>query len=139
MVEQIAKGYKSMNLFDQLPNKKPINKKHPIHDVWPEMGDNCEMNLFYRYFVSSEGWLGRGYLAIWSREEIFEYKNLINETYSKKFHFFASDGGGTQFAFVKINESIQYISAPDIGSGDEMRILGNWKQFLKAIREGDYI
>ncbi|KNY30911.1 hypothetical protein [Agrobacterium sp. SUL3] len=128
-----------MTIFDAIPNKKPIDSDRDVGDVWPEYGNRCELNQFFRQFVSAEGWLGEGYLAIWSKEEISKFRRGTVEAYGDKFRFFASDGGGTQFGFYEQNGEILYVSAPDIGSISDMRILGNWSDFLNAVSNADYI
>ena len=126
-------------MFDERPDKVPVNPDETYNEVWPEFGKKCEMNKFYQEYQSAAGWLGESFLAIWSKEEICEYAPLIAETFSSRYKFFASDGGGNQFGFFADAERINYVSAPDIGSDDDIRVLGNWKEFLNSLRTGDYI
>ncbi|KZL22455.1 hypothetical protein [Pseudovibrio sp. Ad37] len=69
--------------------------------------------------------------------QAFREPNL--EAYPEKYYFFASDGGGTQFGFIVENGDVVFVSAPDIGSEDDIRLLGDWNQFLKSIETNDYI
>lgn len=125
--------------FDEIPNKVPRETQSLGMDIWPSLGTNCEVNLFFKDYASAEGWLGEGYFMIWSRDEIVSLQQVIMQTYPEKYHFFASDGGGTQFGFIEDGSKILYFSAPDIGTVEDIRILGNWDEFLRCIRESDYI
>lgn len=125
--------------FVSIPNKRPVAGDETATDLWPEMGPEFVLNNFYSRFASAEGWLGEGYLAVWTREEIQSFREPNLEAYPAQYHFFASDGGGTQFGFCKQGEGIAFISAPDIGSEDDIRVLGSWEQFLLSVETGDYI
>lgn len=128
-----------MSLFEKIPNKKPKPAEGENTDVWPQFGDQCEVNLFYRNFSSAEGWLGDRYIMIWSRKEVVDFRAASLETFPENYNFFASDGGGTQFGFFDDRGVVQYISAPNIGSEDDIRVLGSWVQLLSSIETGDYI
>lgn len=126
-------------MFTEIPNKQYLNKSADKDDLWPDIGERCEVNLFFRKFSSAEGWLQKSYFMIWSKQEIRDLEPVIQETYSDKYHFFGSDGGGTQFAFFDDGGDIVYVSAPDIGSETDVRVLGTWQEFIKCIQNGDYI
>ena len=61
------------------------------------------------------------------------------DAFSEKYHFFGSDGGGTQFGFFAENGAITFVSAPDIGNADDIRLLGSWDEFLNYLENGEYI
>ena len=103
--------------------------------MWPDFA----LNVFYRLYDSAEGWLAKGYLAIWSRQEVPEYRAANLDTYPGRYHFFASDGGGTQFGFFQHDGAVQFVSAPYIGTEDDIRVLGDWSQFSNAIAQSEYI
>lgn len=125
--------------FENIPNKSLVKKNLVKADLWPELGNDFELNQFYQKYDSAEGWLGEGYFVIWSQQEVLDFREPILEAYAEKFHFFASDGGGTQFGFFTENEKIFFVSAPNIGNEDDIRVLGNWQQLLEAVQAGDYI
>lgn len=139
MVEQTAKGFGAMIDFQSIPNKQHVESGVVQADLWPELGENFVLNQFYRQYVSAEGWIGDGYLALWTREEVRNFRGPNLEAYPGKYHFFASDGGGSQFGFLVENDKISFVSAPDIGDEEDIRILGNWSRFLKCVEAGDYI
>jgi len=128
-----------MNGFDRIPNKRPADPHRAIQNVWPELGDKFALNKFYRHYDDAEGWLGDGYFAVWTPKELQCFREPNLEAYPDNFHFFASDGGGTQFGFLVDNDQVSFLSAPDIGSEEDVRILGDWEQFLNSIETGDYI
>lgn len=128
-----------MNNFSEIPNKQPIEANTLMTDCWEELGENFELNQFYRLYSCAEGWLGDGYLAIWTRQEIKKFREANRQVYSDKYHFFASDGGGTQFGFFTQNGQTFFVSAPDIGSKEDVHILGNWSQFLQLVKTRNYI
>lgn len=125
-----------MNTFDQFQNK--IISKIDT-DIWPELGPDFVINEFFRQFNGSEGWLGESYFVIWSREEIVTLRQIILQTYPSKYHFFASDGGGTQFGFTVQVDKIEFCSAPNIGSEEDIKVHGDWESFLSAILNNNYI
>ncbi|NKI61942.1 hypothetical protein HCG46_26945 [Labrenzia sp. PO1] len=128
-----------MNSFDVIPNKRPEQNGGLAADVWPELGEDFVLNQFYRNYSGAEGWLGEGYFAVWTRQEISKFKEPNFLAYPEEFHFFASDGGGTQFGFFVRDGEVLFLSAPDIGGKNDIRILGKWPDLLKAIKLGDYI
>lgn len=125
--------------FQSIPNKQKIEADAVNSDLWPELGEGFELNQFHRQYASAEGWVGDGYLALWTQEEVRNFREPTLEAYPGKYHFFASDGGGTQFGFLVENEEVSFVSAPDIGDEKDIRTLGNWGQFLRCIETGDYI
>ena len=128
-----------MKTFDSIPNKRPVEADVATTNLWPSFGDDFELNQFYCRYDGAEGWLGDGYLAVWTRKEVESFREPNLEAYPDKYHFFASDGGGTQFGFFAENGSISFVSAPDIGGEEDVRVLGNWDQFLEMVATGDYI
>lgn len=128
-----------MTIFGSLPNKRTANTDEPPVNLWPELGDDFELNQFYRRYDGAEGWLGDGYLAVWTRQEVKDFREPNLEAYPATYCFFASDGGGTQFGFFSENGSVSFVSAPDIGGEEDVRVLGSWAQFLELIAAGDYI
>lgn len=128
-----------MTDFLNIPNKRRLEASVMVSDIWPELGRDFELNQFYRQYESAEGWVGEGYLALWTQGEVRNFRAPNLEAYPDKYHFFASDGGGTQFGFVAENGTVSFISAPDIGDEEDIRVLGNWGQFLKCVETGDYI
>jgi hypothetical protein len=138
-VEQAPAGFGTMIGFDKIPNKNPVNQKQTETDVWPDMGSEFVINQFYKQYSCAEGWLGDGYLAIWTQEEVQSYHEPNLEAYPAKYSFFASDGGGTQFGFCSENGKPVFVSAPDIGNEDDIRVLGDWESFLASVETGDYI
>ena len=139
MVEPFAKGFGTMSLFELIPNKRSAEGAEGEPELWPELGHGFELNQFYRHFSGAEGWLGEGYLAVWTKHEVLKFKKPNLEAYPEKYHFFASDGGGTQFGFFVEDGKVAYVSAPDIGNERDIRILGEWGDFLKSLQHGDYI
>ena len=128
-------------MFELLPNKKPkavANSKND-RNIWDDYGDNCEMNLFYRSFVSAEGWVGESYIAIWTPEEIAEFPQETLEWYGRENHFFASDGGGEMFGFNFQNDQAIYLVAPSIGDKEDIIKIGTWIAFLEALKQGTYL
>ena len=126
------------DLFLAISGKVPASQ--PLQpDVWPAFGDECEMNWFYRQFDSAEGWLGKSFLAIWKREHIRELAPIIARAFPPAFHFFASDGGGSQFGFHGSDSGVRYLSAPEIGDESDVTCLGAWSSFLRCIESVDYI
>ena len=125
--------------FGNIPNKSPLDPNVVLFDLWPELGKDFELNQFYRLYAGAEGWLGDGYLTIWTRNEVQEFRKPNLEAYPAKYHFFASDGGGTQFGFAVDDKVVSFVSAPDIGNEDDIRVLGHWELFLSAVETGDYI
>lgn len=73
----------------------------------------------YREFMlesnGSDGSVGENsYLAIWSIEEIVPLnKDLHVEEYTPGLVFFASDGGGTAYAFDKRLKNVTIVEIPD--------------------------
>lgn len=122
--------------FDEIPNKKPGIE---TSDCWPELGASFSLNLFYRQFDGAEGWVGDSYFAMWSRQEINDFRDPNLEAYPRKYNFFGSDGGGTQFGFFVADAGIQFCSAPDIGGEEDIRVLGNWQEFISSVSHNDYI
>ena len=139
MVEPFAKGSRTMNLFELIPNKRPAESAEDEPALWPDLGHDFELNQFYRHFSGAEGWLGERYLIIWTKPEVLDYRGPNLEAYPEKYHFFASNGGGTQFGFFVEDGKVAYVSAPDIGDEGDIRILGEWGDFLKSLQHGDYI
>ncbi|MCX2722337.1 hypothetical protein [Roseibium salinum] len=138
-MEPFAKGFEAMIGFDVIRKKRPVENAGEVSDIWPELGKDFELNQFYRRYSSAEGWLGEGYLAVWTQQEVSNLREPNLVAYPEKYHFFASDGGGTQFGFLVEDGEISFVSAPDIGGEDDIRIFGNWQDFLKAVELGDYI
>jgi len=126
-----------MKTLDKLPNKKA--QVSDVSNAWPEFDDTFELNEFYRSFSSAEGWLGDSYIIVWSRKEIEDFRIHINEAYPKKYHFFGSDGGGTQFGFFVKNGVVSYVSAPNIGGEEDIRVLGSWDEMISCVEKCDYI
>ena len=122
--------------FEEIPNKKPGEE---VNDHWPELGASFPLNAFYRKFDGAEGWLGDGYFTMWSRKEICDFRVPNLEAYPERYSFFGSDGGGTQFGFIVTNGGVQFCSAPDIGGEEDVRILGDWQEFISSIKASDYI
>lgn len=135
-MESATKEFRAISDFDELPNKIEGTE---TTDVWPEYGLDFVLNRFYCRFDGAEGWLGDGYLAIWKRKEIVEYRLPNLEAYPENYWFFASDGGGTQFGFLVGGDDIQFCSAPNIGSEEDIRFLGGWQDFLNSVKNADYI
>ncbi|WP_299073321.1 hypothetical protein [uncultured Paraglaciecola sp.] len=128
-----------MNDFENIPNKSLVQLNTASSDLWPELGEAFVLNQFYRSYSRAEGWLGNGYIAIWTQDEVQNFQEANLGAYPDKYHFFASDGGGTQFGFFIKNDTVSFVSAPDIGDEEDVRVLGNWEQFLKLVTAGDYI
>lgn len=126
-------------MFASIPGKELQTTVPNEYDIWPDYADLCEVNLFHRQYVASAGYLGEAYLNMWSRQEIEDFKPFIAEAFPERFHFFGSDGGGNQFGFYWDGEKPVYISAPNIGGEEDIRILGSWEEMLELLRGGDYI
>lgn len=126
-------------MFATIPDKMIVDGQARQQDVWPEYGDRCEMNLFYRTYSFAEGWIGDGFLVIWSRREIACLAPIMRQSYPADYHFFASDDCGNHFAFRESAGRIQYVSAPYLGNEDDIRVLGDWEAFLNSVRECDYV
>jgi hypothetical protein len=139
MVESFGKGSGTMNLFELIPNNRPVENTENEPELWPELGGAFELNQYYRHFSRAEGWLGESYLIIWTKLEVLDYREPILAAYPKKYHFFASDGSGTKFGFFVEDGKAAFISAPNIGDEGDIRILGEWSDFLKSLQHGDYI
>jgi len=138
MVESFTKRRGIIIVFTNIPNKKPVEQKN-LPWVWPQFGDQLIANIFYSEYSSAEGWVGDGYLMMWPREEVLTLEPIINEYFARKYHFFASDGSGTQFGFFDDGEKIMYISAPDIGDESDIKTLGTWQSFIESVHRNEYI
>lgn len=138
-MEQATTGLGTMTDFEALPNKRAAEVEQQATDMWPEFGAGFVLNKFYRNYDGAEGWLGDGYLAIWSRQEVQSFREPNLEAYPSNYHFFASDGGGTQFGFLGDDRGVSFISGPDIGGKEDVRVLGSWDRFLAFVAAGDYI
>lgn len=125
-----------MTQFSDLPNKKLGGQ---TTDVWPDLGESFVLNSFYHQFDGAEGWLGDSFFAVWSRQEIIEFRPKIMEAYPEKYHFFGSDGGGTKFGFILDSGNVVFCPAPDIGDEEDIRALGNWDEFIQSVKQSDYI
>lgn len=126
-------------MFAEIPEKVSVSGQRHNGDVWPEYGDRCEMNLFYREYSFAEGWMGDGFLVIWSRREIYGQQPSIRESYPDKYHFFGCDDCGSQFGFFENDGFMTYVCGPDIGSENELRVLGGWDEFVKRVSHCDYV
>ncbi len=122
--------------FNEFPNKRSGGQ---TTDVWPDLGAEFMLNRFYRHFDGAEGWLGDSFLTVWSRQEVIQFRSPNREAYPEKYHFFGSNGGGTQFGFVCDNGGVEFCSAPDIGGEEDIRFLGDWVGFIQSLRDADYI
>ncbi len=138
MVESFTKKLGIIIVFTNIPNKKLVEQKN-LPCVWPQFGDHVIANIFYSEYSSAEGWVGDGYLMMWPREEVLKLESIINESFDRKYHFFASDGSGTQFGFFDDGEKIIYISAPDIGDEGDIKPLGAWQSFIESVKRNEYI
>lgn len=140
LVEQDAKSFKMTSQFDEITNKidQPKDKRNVL-GVWPSLGENFVLNEFYRHWLQAEGWVGQAYLMIWSPREVEDFRAANVGSYPDKYHFFASDGGGTQFGFFVDAGGAKFISAPDVGEIDDIRTIGGWPQFIDALRLGQYL
>lgn len=132
-------GPGAISRFKDIPNKRVVEHVNDRSDLWPDLGSEFVLNQFYRHFSGAEGWLGEGYLAVWTKHQVLEFREPNLEVYPEKYHFFASNGGGTQFGFFVENETVSFIAAPDIGDEKDIRILGSWSDFLKSLQNADYI
>ena len=126
-------------MFDCIPNKRSKSAEPADVDVWPELADQLEINLFYRRYASAEGWLGEGYVMIWPRDDIAAFCSANVGTYPDKYKFFGSNGGGTQFGFYEDRGVVVYVAAPDIGHKGDIKILGNWHNFTECVSRNEYI
>jgi len=126
-------------MFEKIPNKVSIAPSGEKQDVWPALSDQLEINLFYREFISAEGWIGSSYFVIWPREDVQRLRSVLTETFTCKYHFFGSNGGGTQFGFFENRGKFIYVSAPDIGNPNDIKQLGSWLEFMDSLMKGDYI
>nr|WP_299498408.1 hypothetical protein [uncultured Rhizobium sp.] len=128
-----------MTSLDDISKKRNVQIAEQVSDLWPEHGQGFELNQFYRKYYGADGWLGSGYLAIWTQEEVLSFRDANPGVYPDRYHFFASDGGGTQFGFFSKDGEISFVSAPDIGGEDDIRVFGSWNDFLRAVARGEYI
>ena len=76
---------------------------------------------------------------IWPKEDVQSLRSVIAETFTYKYHFFASNGGGTQFGFYEDRGRFTYVSAPDIGAIVDIKELGCWCEFMDCLTDGEYI
>ena len=79
-----------MTSFKALPNKRAVSGDESVENLWPELGDEIELNQFYNRYDGAEGWLGEGYLAIWTRQEIEDFQGQNLQAYPTTYRFFAS-------------------------------------------------
>ena len=127
-----------MTDFEEIPGKCRI-KGRDLPTVWPELGEDCEINQFYRRFDCASGFLGEGYLEIWNRGFLDTANESAAAAYPPKFRFFASDGGGNMFGVTLREGRPVYLSAPNIGDEGGIRYFDTWSALLTAIRDFDYI
>ena len=127
-----------MTGFDEIPNKSRI-KNQETTTLWPELGETCEVNRFYKRFDSASGFIGKGYVQIWSRSFLNTAQDSAAAAYPSKFRFFASDGGGNMFGVTLRRGRPVYLSAPNIGDEYDIRYFENWDALISAIKEFDYI
>ncbi|MDN3719664.1 hypothetical protein QW131_11975 [Roseibium salinum] len=140
MVEPFAKGFEAMIGFDVIRKKRPVENAGEVSDIWPELGKDFELNQFYRRYSSAEGWLGEGYLAVWTQQEVSNLREPNLVAYPEKVPFFCVRRWRDAIRIFLVEDGeISFVSAPDIGGEDDIRIFGNWQDFLKAVELGDYI
>ena len=125
--------------FEKIPNKLPVGDACKAQSPWPNLGQGFALNQFYRQYSSAEGWLGEEYLAIWSVGEILEFRTSSSLMYPENYNFFGSNGSGTQFGFIIEDKGVLFISAPDIGDIDDVRVNGSWEDLIRAIENSEYI
>ncbi|MEE4349391.1 MAG: hypothetical protein V2J26_04115 [Pacificimonas sp.] len=129
-----------MTSFDILPGKVLREAGKNGVDPWADFKGKAEIIDFYKDYSSAEGWLGETRLAIWSREEVHEFRVANDGTYDPKYWFFGSDGCGTQFGlFVDETGEAVYVGAPDIGENEDIVVLGSWADFFSRIQAANYI
>lgn len=128
-----------MNGIEIIPNKRRVDVSTAASVPWPDLGENFVLNQFYKNYSGAEGWLGEAYLVVWGPEEALDFRGPNSEVYPDKYQFFASDGGGTQFGFFVSDDNATYVSAPNIGGEEDIRVLGEWQDFIHAIEAADYI
>ena len=96
--------------FVSIPNKRSVAGDEAATDLWPEMGPEFVLNNFYSRFASAEGWLGEGYLAVWTREEIQSFREPNLEAYPAQYHFLHRTEVALSLGFV--NEVRTLLSSP---------------------------
>jgi hypothetical protein len=125
--------------FSLLPNKVLNETGIKGLEVWPELGQDFVLNQFYRVFQSAEGWLGERYVILWTKAQVLAFNDEDLLVYPSKYKFFASDGGGNKFGFFVQEHDLFFVAAPNLGSEDDIRVLGGWSDFIKAVQTANYI
>lgn len=86
-----------------------------------------------------KGWLGATFFRGWDREEVRQYAPMLSEQFGSEYSFFGTDGGGAIFGFIKGNENVIFMSAPNIGSVEDIKNIGSWIMFLNSLEAASYI
>lgn len=104
---------------------------------FPLLGSECELNTFYRRYVSAEGMLGESHVIFWTLEEIAEDPYEIAQRFDEPVVTFASNGGGELFAAVTRNGDTEFLLVPCIGDKEDTLRLGSWDDFINKLSAGE--
>ena len=128
-----------MTRFDRIPNKVPTAPDDPTPHPWPDFAPDADITAFYYLFDRAEGWLGAGWLIIWDRVLARDLVLTHAAHWPADIRFFGSNGGGTMFGLRLESGEAVYLSAPDIGGAEDMRVLGDWDALLHAISRREVV
>ncbi|MEE0061344.1 MAG: SMI1/KNR4 family protein [Acutalibacteraceae bacterium] len=96
---------------------------------------------FMKIHNGGEGPIGEyGYLAVWDTEEIFDYNSTSSmKNFLPELFYFASDRGGTIYAFDMRNASMNIVELPDdsIDYSEVQVIANSFEEFITYIYEID--
>lgn len=127
-----------MTRFDPIPNKVSIAPDDPTPHPWPDFAPEADITRFYHLFDRAEGWLGESWFMIWNRALTRDLALVHMSDWPADIRFFGSDGGGT-LGLRRARGGAIYLSAPDIGGLEDLRVLGDWPAFLDAVGRRDVI
>jgi hypothetical protein len=107
--------------------------------LWPEFGNSFELNIFYKVYETCGGEIGEAYIFFWSAKEIKEYEPLRAEMYPSNWRIFGDDGGGTCFGFSDKEKRINFFSCDPIDATGSVTWLGAWPEFIRRVRNANYV
>lgn len=139
MVESITKNHSMNPKFDVLNGKTPRLAETTSENPFSPLGRDFELNEFYSEFEMCEGPLGEGYFCIWSLDDVLEFNSASYGSFPKGIVFFGSDCGGSQFGVEITGAHPRFVSAPNIGDANDVRILGNWDDLVSSVSTLSYI
>ena len=126
-----------MTAFDRIPNKMPLVPDDPTPHPWPDFAPDAEISAFYHLFDRAEGWLGNAWFMIWDRALTRHQVPIHAELWPADTRSFGSNGGGTMFGLRLERGEAVYLSAPDIGEVEDIRVFETWDGLIDHIAQAD--